>query len=68
MLTFLVLRFDARLSNTTGKNRNKRGIKLSLKVGDAGKLGLSQDYVRSMFKDVGKDLDNDLRVEVEILD
>jgi hypothetical protein len=56
---------DAHQSDKLGKYGNKLGIKLFLRLGDAGKLGISQDDIRGMLKNVGKGLDIDQRVEVE---
>jgi hypothetical protein len=50
---------------TLGKNGNKPGIKLSIWLSAAGKLGVSLDDLKGMFKDVGKGLNIDQRVEVE---
>ena len=43
---------------------NKEGIILSVRLGDTEKLGINQDEIRGMFKDMGKGLDIDYRVEV----
>lgn len=61
-------RFGARHSDTLGKNGNKAGVQLSIWLRDAVKLCVCQDEIRGMFKDVGKGLDVDQRVEVEFLD
>lgn len=58
-------RFAAQQSESLGKNGNKSGIKLSIWLSDAGKLGISQEDIKGMFKDVGKGLDIDYRVEIE---
>jgi len=61
-------RFGARQSATLGKKGHKAGVKLSIWLSDVGKLGVSEDEIRGLFKDVGKGLDIDQRVEVEFLD
>jgi len=64
----LIGRFSARRSHSLGKNGNKSGVKLSIWLGDAGKLGISENEIRGLFKDIGKGLDNDQRVDVEFLE
>jgi hypothetical protein len=64
----LIGRFSARHSDSLGKNVNKSGVKLSIWLGDAGKLGISENEIRGLFKDIGKGLDNDQRIDVEFLE
>lgn len=57
-------RFGANHSKNLGKQGNKPGITLSIWLSDAAKIGVSQDGIRGMFKDVGRWLDINRRVEV----
>lgn len=64
----LIGRFGARQSDSLGKKGNKSGVRLSIWLGEAAKLGISEDEIRGLFKDVGKGIDNDWQVEVEFLE
>jgi hypothetical protein len=60
-------RFKPIASDSLGKKGKKFGIKLEIELKPMGRLGIDTDDLVNIFKDVGKGIDYDFRVEAELL-
>jgi hypothetical protein len=55
----------AESSKSLGKSGRKEGILLAVRLEDVGAFGIDEEQIKGIFKDVGKGLEIDQRVEVE---